>query len=48
MQYLCMKLAWYNEYSIRTVDTDGLVLQHQGISSHSAEYALIRFPAFKD
>ena len=48
MQYLCMKLAWYNEYSIHTVDSDGLVLQHQGISSHSAEYALMPFLAFKD
>ena len=46
MQYLCKKLAQYNEYLISTVDTDGLVLQHQGFSSHSAEYALVCFLAF--
>ena len=34
-----MKLGQYNEYCISTVGTDGLVLYHQGISSHSAEYA---------
>ena len=28
-------------------DTDGLVLQNQGISSHSADYAPMRFPVFK-
>ena len=33
-----MKLVQYNEYLVNTVDTDGLVLHHQGISSHSAEY----------
>ena len=37
-----MKLIQYNESSISTVDTDGLVL-----SSHSAEYTLMHFPAFK-
>ena len=38
-----MKLFQYNEYFISTVDTDALVLKHQGISSHSAEYAPICF-----
>ena len=42
-----MKLYKYNEYSISTVATDGLVLQHQGISSHSADYAFMRFLVFK-
>ena len=32
-----MKQVQYNEYFIRTVDTDVLVLKHQGISSHSPE-----------
>ena len=43
MEYLGMKLLQYNGYLINTVDADGLVLLHQGISSHSAEYALMRF-----
>ena len=30
-------MAQYNEYLVNTVDTDGLVLQHQAISSHNAE-----------
>ena len=34
-----MWLIQYNEYLVNTVDTDGLVLQHQGISSYSAKYA---------
>ena len=38
-----MKLVWYNEKLVSSVDTDGLVLQHQGISSHSAEYAHMCF-----
>ena len=42
-----MELAQYHEYSVSTVDTEGLVLEHQGISSHSAEYVLMRFLAFK-
>ena len=33
-----MKLVQYNEYLVSIVDTDGLVLKHQDISSHSAEY----------
>ena len=42
-----MKLVQYNECLISTEDTDDLVLQHQGISSLSAEYASMRFPVFK-
>ena len=34
-----MKLVQYNEYSVSTGSTDGLVLEHQGISSHGAKYA---------
>ena len=41
-----MKLIQYNECLISIVDTDGLVLQHQGISSHSADYVPMRFPVF--
>ena len=42
-----MKLAQYNECLISIVDTDGLVLLHQGISSHSADYAPMHFPVVK-
>ena len=44
-----MKLVKYNERLVSIGDTDGLVLQHQGISSHShaADYAPMRFPVFK-
>ena len=41
-----MKLVQYNEYSICAVDTAGLVLKHQDVSSHSAEYASMRFHIF--
>ena len=37
-----MKLLQNNDYLVSTVDTDGLVLQHQGISNYSAEYAPMR------
>ena len=40
-----MNLVQYNEYLVSTVDTDGLLLQRQGISSYSAEYAAICFQA---
>ena len=40
------ELVQYNEYLANTVDTDGLVLQHQVISSHSAEYEPIHFQLF--
>ena len=33
-----MKPLQYNEHFINTVDTDGLVPWHQGMSSHSVEY----------
>ena len=46
MYYLCIELFQYNEYFVNTVGTDGLVLQHQGISSHSAEYPLMHFQLF--
>ena len=38
-----MKLVQYKEYPVRTVATDELVLKHQVISSHSAEYAALRY-----
>ena len=40
-----MILIQYNEYSISIVDTDDLVLWHQGISNNSAEYTSNAFPA---
>ena len=42
-----VKLAQYNECLVSIVDTDGLVLWHQDISSHSADYTPMRFPMFK-
>ena len=42
-----MKLVQYNECLIGIVDADGLVLWHQGISVHSADYAPMRFPVFR-
>ena len=42
-----MKLVKYNECLVSIVDTDDLGLQHQGVSSHSADYAPMRFPVFK-
>ena len=42
-----MKLVQYNECLISIVATDGLVLSHQGISSHGADYAPMRFSVFK-
>ena len=41
-----MELVQYNEYPVRPVDTDDLVLKHQGISSYSAGYAPMCFPLF--
>ena len=41
-----MKLVQHNEYIITIMDTDGLVLKHQGISSHITEYAPMRFQLF--
>ena len=41
-----MKLVQYNEYLVSTVCIDGLLLQHQGISSHSTEYTPTSFQLF--
>ena len=38
MQYFHMKLVQYIYYLDSTVDTDGLALQHQDISSYSADW----------
>ena len=37
--YFCIQLVQYNGYSISTVSTVDLARQHQGISSHSTDYA---------
>ena len=42
-----MKLIQYNDCIVSIVDTGGLVLYHQDISSHSAAYAPMRFLVFK-
>ena len=42
-----MKLVQYNGCLISIVDADALVLYHQGISSHSADYAPMRLPVFR-
>ena len=42
-----MKLVQYNECLISIVDTDGLMLLHPAISSHSAYYAPMYFPVRK-
>ena len=41
-----LKLIQYNEYLVSSVDTDGLVFQHQGISSQDAKYAHMCFQLF--
>ena len=41
-----MKLVQYNEYRVTTVYTDGLLLQHWGISSRRDEYAPMRTQLF--
>ena len=41
-----MKLIQYNEYYVSTVDTDDLVFQQRGISSHSAENAPMYIQSF--
>ena len=38
-----MKLVQCNEYLVSTVDTDGLVLKLQDISSYSVQYAPVCF-----
>ena len=47
MLYFCMKFFQYNHYLGSTVDTDGLVLWHQGISSYFAHYTPIRFQLYR-
>ena len=47
MQYFCIKSVQYNGYLVSTVDIDGLLLQHQGISSNRFEYALTCFQLFR-
>ena len=42
-----MKLVQYIECLVSIVDTDALVLKHQGISSHRAKNATIHFPVSK-
>ena len=39
-------LVQYNEYSIRTVDSDSMMLKHQCISIHSVEFALMHLELF--
>ena len=41
-----MKLVQYKEYLVSIADTDDLVLQHQAISSYSAEYVPLCFQLF--
>ena len=41
-----MKVVQYNEYLVSTVDTDALVLEHQGIRGCNVEYAPIHFQLF--
>ena len=42
-----MKLVQHNECLISIEDTDDLVLEHQGISSRSADFAPMCFPVLK-
>ena len=46
MQYFCLKLIQHHGYLVSTMDTDGLVFEHQGISNHSAEYTPLYFQPF--
>ena len=41
-----MKMVQYNEYLVSIADTDGLMLQHQGFSSYSAEHISVCLPLF--
>ena len=50
IQYGCnvfMDLVKYSKYFISSLDTDKLVLWHQGITSYSAEYAPMYFQCFR-
>ena len=42
-----MKQFRYNDCLVRIVNTDGLVLLHQGLSSYSDDYASMCIPVFK-
>ena len=42
-----MKLVQYSECLVSIVDTDDLVLYHQGISSNRTDYTPMHFPVFK-
>ena len=46
--FLFLKPIKRNDYLVCTVDTDDLVLQHRGISCHSAEYTSMHFQLFVD
>ena len=39
MHYFCITLVQYDQHLVSIMDTDGLVLWHQAISSHIAEKA---------
>ena len=41
-----MEVVRSNHYLASTLDTDGLVLLHKGISIHNADYAHMRFHSF--
>ena len=41
-----MEQGQCNWYLVSSVDTDGLVLEHQGISSNMAEYVSMWFQVF--
>ena len=43
-----MKLVQFIEYLVSTVDTDGLVPEHQGSSSYRAEYTPMYLQLFMD
>ena len=42
-----MKLVQYGNHLVSTVDTDGLVLKHQAISSYSAKYTPMHCQLFR-
>ena len=42
-----MKQFQYNDCLVSIVNTDGLVLLHQGLSSYSDDYASMCIPVFK-
>ena len=43
MIFLCATVLKYNWYFASTVDTESLVLKHQGISSYSTDYEPTNF-----